>query len=90
MKKLIGALKVVGFYLIGYMIFTTIISLIEVVFLWKLSGGMFNATSIFTRSISNNWLIYTIVFVVILILNILYNYVSVKRLNYKLGKIKKG
>ena len=90
MKKIVGALKVLVFYLIGYVIFTTIISLIEVIFLWKLSGGVFNATSIFTRSISSNWSIYTIVFIAILIFNFLYNYVSVKRLNDKLKKMRKG
>ncbi len=90
MKKVVGALKLVRFYLIGYVIFTTIISLIEVFFLWKLSGGVFNLSSIITRNICNNWITYTIVFLVILAFNFLYNYVSVKRLNDRLKKMKKG
>ena len=90
MKKFVGVLKILLFYLIGYVIFTTIIFLIEVLFLWKLSGSVFNIHSILTRSFCGNWLSYSIIFVVILILNVLYNYISVRRLNEKLNKIKKG
>ena len=90
MKKFVGVLKIFLFYLIGYVIFTTIIFLIEVLFLWKLSGSVFNIHSILIRSYCGNWLSYSIVFVVILLFNILYNYISVRRLNEKLNKIKKG
>ena len=72
MKKIIGILKILLLYLIGYIIFTSIIFLIEVLFLWRLSGGVFNVASIFTRSISNHLLTYSIVFCVILTLNTLY------------------
>ena len=90
MKKIVGVLKILLLYLIGYIIFTSIIFLIEVLFLWKLSGGVFNVYSIFTRSINNHLLTYSIVFLVIFVANIIYNYVSVRRLNGKLNKMKKG
>ena len=90
MKKFVGVFKILLFYMIGYIIFTTITFLIEVFFLWKLSGSVFNIHSILTRNFCGNWLSYSIIFVVILVLNVLYNYISVRRLNEKLNRIKKG
>jgi len=90
MKKFVGILKILLLYLIGYAIFTFIIFLVEVLFLWRLSGSVFNVESIFFKSISEHLYTYSIVFFVILLANIIYNYVSVKRLNEKLKKIKKG
>ena len=89
-KKIAYILKLALLYLIGYMIYTTIIFLVEVLFLWRLSGGVFHITSIWMRCIRGNFLSYSIVFVAILLLNVLYNYVSVIHLNQKLEKMRKG
>ena len=90
MKKFVVVLKLIFYYLLGYVVFTNIISLVECFFLVKLSDGVVKYVDLFIKSVRSNLLSYSVVFLMILILNVLYNYVIIKKLNSKLSKIKKG
>ncbi len=90
MKNLVNILKLVLFYILGYLVFTFIIFLVEVILLNILSSGVSNIGELYLKSIKGNVLAYTITYLVIFILNLLYNFISIKILNAKLNKIKKG
>ena len=90
MKNLINILKLVLYYILGYLVFTFIIFLVEVILLNILSSGVNNFGELYLKSINGNLLAYTITYLVIFIFNLLYNFISIKRLNAKLNKIKKG
>lgn len=90
MKNLINILKLLLYFVLGYLLFTFIMFLVEVMMLNILSSGVRNIAGLYLKSIKGNLLIYTITFLVIFILNLIYNFISIKRLNEKLNKIKKG
>jgi len=90
MKNLVNILKLVLFYILGYLVFTFIIFLVEVILLNILSSGVSDIGELYLKSIKGNVLAYTITYLVIFILNLLYNFISIKILNAKLNKIKKG
>ena len=90
MKNLINILKLLIYFVLGYLLFTFIMFLVEVMMLNILSSGVRNIAGLYLKSIKGNLLIYTITFLVIFILNLICNFISIKRLNAKLNKIKKG
>lgn len=90
MKRFVGILKLIFCYLLGYVVFATILSLVECFFLIKLSDDVVKYVDLFIKSVRSNLGIYSIVFLMILILNVLYNYIIMKKLNSKLSKMKKG
>lgn len=90
MKNLINILKLLLYFVLGYLLFTFIMFLVEVILLNILSSGVSDITGLYLKSIKGNVLIYTITYLMIFILNLLYNFISIKRLNAKLNKIKKG
>lgn len=92
MKRFVGILKLMFYYLLGYVVFTTIISLVECLFLLKLGGDgvVIKYVDLFIKSARSNLASYSIVFLMIVILNVLYNYIIIKKLNKNLSKIKKG
>ena len=90
MKNLINILKLLLYFVLGYLLFTFIMFLVEVILLNILSSVVSDITGLYLKSIKGNILIYTITYLMIFILNLLYNFISIKRLNAKLNKIKKG
>ena len=83
MKNLINILKLVLYYILGYLVFTFIIFLVELILLNILSSGVNNFGELYLKSINGNLLAYTITYLVIFIFNLLYNFISIKRLNAK-------
>lgn len=90
MKNLINILKFLLYFALGYLLFTFIMFLVEVILLNILSSGVSDIVEVYLKSVKGNLLIYTITYLMIFILNLLYNIISIKRLNAKLNKIKKG
>ena len=90
MKNLINIFKLLLYFVLGYLLFTFIIFLVEILLLNILSSGATDIASIYLKSVKGNLLIYTVTYLVIFIFNLLYNFISIKRLNAKLNKIKKG
>lgn len=90
MRKIINILKLVLYFVLGYFLFSLMISLVEFVLLNILSDEVTNFMKLFLKSLKGNLKIYTITYLSIFILNILYNFISIKKLNAKLDKIKKG
>lgn len=90
MKRFVGILKLIFCYLLGYVVFATIISLVECFLLLKLSDGVVKYVDLFIKSARSNLVSYSVVFLMIFILNVLYNYIIIKKLNGKLSKMKKG
>lgn len=90
MKSFVGILKLIFCYLLEYVVFATIISLVECFFLVKLSESVVKYADLFIKSVRSNLVSYSVVFLMILILNVLYNYIIIKKLNSKLNKMKKG
>ena len=78
MKRFVGILKLIFYYLLGYVVFTTIISLIECIFLVKLSDGVVKYVDLLIKSARSNLVSYSVVFLMIFILNVLYNYITIK------------
>ena len=50
MKKFVVVLKLIFYYLLGYVVFTNIISLVECFFLVKLSDGVVKYVDLFIKS----------------------------------------
>lgn len=90
MKNLINILKLILYFVLGYLVFTFVMFWVEVIFLNILSSGVNNIVELYLKSIKENLSIYTVTYLMIFILNLLYNFISIKRLNAKLNKIKKG
>lgn len=90
MKGFVSILKLIFYYLLGYVVYVTIISLVECFFLVKLSDDVVKYVDLFIKSAKSDLGSYSVVFLMIFILNVLYNYIVIKKLNSKLGKMKKG
>ena len=90
MKKFINILKLLLYFVLGYLVFTFIMFLVEVILLTILSSGVSDIVGIYLKSVNGNLLIYTVTYLMIFLLNLLYNFISIKRLNAKLNRIKKG
>lgn len=86
MKNLV---KLLVYFIIGMLIFTAIVAVTEVLIVNNLGLNIK-----FLDSYKGNFLsslqIYIILYFIILILNYICNVISVKKLNEKLDKIKKG
>ena len=89
MKRFINILKLILYFGLGYILFAVIISLIEFVFLNILSEEACHFGKLFLKSFKGNLSSYTITYLVIFILNLLYNLISIKILNAKLKNSRK-
>lgn len=89
MKRLVEFLKLLLYFVVGFLIFSGIVSLIEFVLLSILSNMEPNYIEILIKNARESFKTYVVVYLVIFALNIVYNIISVKLLNDKLNKVKK-
>lgn len=89
MEKVKNSLKVLLTFVFGYLLFSTIVAMVEIVFLLKLSNSAPDVAQIMVRSFKQNIAEYTIIYVGLFVINIILNYISIKKLNKKLNKIKR-
>ena len=90
MKKVSNIIRLLLYFVLGYLLFTLLISFTQ----YLLSVFFSNAKYYFGELLKWNFKdyigIYTILYLFIYVVNYMYITISVKRLNYKLKKIKKG
>lgn len=89
MKRLVEFLKLLLYFVVGFLIFSGIVSLIEFVLLSILSNMEPNYIEILIKNARESFKTYVVVYLVIFALNLVYNIISVKLLNDKLNKVKK-
>ena len=89
MEKVKNSLKVLLTFIFGYLLFSTIVAMVEIVFLFMLSNSAPDVAQIMVRSLKENITEYTITYLGIFVMNIILNYISIKKLNKKLNKTKR-
>ncbi len=89
MKKLTNILRLLLYFGLGYLLFNVVVSITEFVFLIILSNGKIEFWGLLLKGFKENLKVYTIIYFIIFVLNLLYNLISIKILNAKLNKIKK-
>ncbi len=88
MKKVLEFMKLVGLYIIGFVIFVIVVALVEFILLLCLSEGGGNFFNIFIEDIYECVGIYTIIFLIIFVINLICSFIITKKLNKKLNDIK--
>lgn len=89
MKRLLFLLRLCLYFLIGNIIFNVICTITEIIVVNNL-GMSVEFVDIYIKNFIDNLFLYTIIYFAILILIYVYNTFSVKKLNKKLNKIRKG
>lgn len=89
MRKVLGFLKYVLYFILGNIIFNLIFSATKTIVINEL-GANEKFTELFIFSFKETAVIYSVVFLLILILSYIYNIYITKNLNEKLKNIRKG
>lgn len=89
MKRVLGFLKYILYFIIGNVIFNLTFSVTKTIVINEL-GANEKFTELFIFSFKETNVIYSVVFLLILILNYIYNIYITKNLNEKLKNIRKG
>lgn len=89
MKKKFVLLQLLISFTLGYLIFTFIVSGVEVIFLSMVGDVTNEVGKIIIRNFKSILVTYIITYLAIFLINLLINYISIKILNKKLEKIKR-
>jgi len=89
MKKLLLLFRLCLYYIVGILLFTTLFTITEL-YILKDSGMNLKFFSSYITNFSNNLLIYTLLYFILIVSIRIYDILSVKKLNEKLQKMKKG
>lgn len=89
MKKLNTIFKLLLSFIIGYLLFTLIISFIDVVLLLKLSDETIHFSKLFLDALHQNISTYALIYLLIFLFNLIYSLISIKILNKNLSIIKR-
>ncbi len=88
MKKRSDVIEVILYYLIGFLIFFMIVSLVEYIFILHLSDSPESLIELVNINYKKCFKIYTFVFICMYVLNLIYGLIIVRVLNKKLKKIR--
>lgn len=88
MKKLVSLIELILYYIIGFLIFALVVSIVEFVFVLCLSNGAESLFELVVLNFKKCIRVYTIIFTIMYILNLIYSFISIKMLNQKLKQIK--
>jgi len=86
-KDKLDYIKLILYFIIGYMVFNIVFSITQVLIL-NILGANGNVLEILIENFYINVIIYTIIYIVIILLNFTYNKIIAKKLNEKLQKLK--
>ena len=89
MQKIKNILKMILYFILGFLVFSGIVALVEFIFLNILSDMVPNYIDLFVRDVHKSLKVYCIVSLVVFVLNVLYNLISIKILNDKLNRVKR-
>lgn len=89
MQKIKNILKMILYFILGFLVFSGIAALVEFIFLNILSDMVPNYIDLFVRDVPKSLKVYCIVSLVVFVLNVLYNLISIKILNDKLNRVKR-
>ena len=83
-------LRIVLYYVLGYLLFNCIFALTQFFTLTILRYSSSNIIEIFTNNLILNLIIYTVIYILIVISNFIYKVKVTNKLNIKLKKIREG
>jgi len=87
MKRKISYMNSLFYFIVGYIIFTILFLITQIIKL-NILGFNGNIAEIYVNSLSVNFVCYIIIYFIIVLLNLIYNITTTKKLNKKLKKIK--
>lgn len=90
MRRLTDLFEILLYYIVGFLIFSIIVSMVEYIFVLCLSDSTESLLELFNINLKKCIKVYTIIFVFMYLLNLIYGFISVKLLNEKLKQIKWG
>ena len=90
MKAMNILLRIVLYYVLGYLLFNCIFALTQFFTLTILRYSSSNIIEIFTNNLILNLIIYTVIYILIVISNFIYKVKVTNKLNIKLKKIREG
>lgn len=88
MKIVKGMIFYTSYYIVGYIIFNILFSLTQMIIVYNL-GMKENFMKIILNSFKSNLIVYTSLFIIVLLINLAYNIILTKKLNERLKNIKK-
>ena len=77
-----------SYYIVGYIIFNLLFSLTQMTIVYNL-GMKESFMKIILNSFKSNLIVYTSLFIIVLLINLAYNIILTKKLNERLKNIKK-
>ncbi|MBQ8299190.1 MAG: hypothetical protein IJX99_04890, partial [Clostridia bacterium] len=89
MQKIKNILKMILYFTVGFLVFSGIVALVEIIFLNVLSDTVPTYIELFIKAVPRSAKVYCIVSIVVFVLNVLCNLISIKVLNDKLNKVKR-
>lgn len=90
MKKIKNLFEILLYYIIGFFVFSIIVSIVEYIFVLCLSDSPESVLELLSINFKKCSKIYTLIFICMYVLNLIYGFVSVKLLNENLKQIKRG
>ena len=88
MKIVKGMIFYTSYYIVGYIIFNILFSLTQIIIVYNL-GMKESFMKIILNSFKSNLIVYTFLFIIVLLINLAYNIILTKKLNERLKNIKK-
>lgn len=89
MKKILYLSEYIFIFLLGYLLFNFIITLAQV-FIYSIFGLLLNFYETYIINLKQLHIVYFIIFIIALIINYIYNFYFIKKINKSLEKYKGG